>query len=161
VSEFDGTTWTTYSTADGLSDNNVHAIAIDAAWNKWFGTDSGVSELFLIPSLHINYPSGVSGSYFNIMGEGFPPKQSASVSVNGSALGNLSTSSSGTITFTLTTTNAEEGIYNVSLSLNPSLSARFTLDSSAPLRPLEGNYTAFDVPAGIATHEIFLPLVER
>ena len=37
VSKFDGTTWTTYTTADGLADNYVTAIAIDAQGNKWFG----------------------------------------------------------------------------------------------------------------------------
>ena len=45
VSKFDGTTWTTYTTADGLVDNNVTAIAIDAQGNKWFGTYNGVSKL--------------------------------------------------------------------------------------------------------------------
>ncbi len=38
VSKFDGTNWTTYTTADGLADNAVYAIAIDAQGNKWFGT---------------------------------------------------------------------------------------------------------------------------
>ena len=32
--------WTTYTTADGLASNYVHAIAIDAEGNKWFGTSS-------------------------------------------------------------------------------------------------------------------------
>jgi ligand-binding sensor domain-containing protein len=34
-------TWTTYTTADGLTSNNVTAIAIDSLCNKWFGTDGG------------------------------------------------------------------------------------------------------------------------
>jgi ligand-binding sensor domain-containing protein len=48
VSKFDGTTWTTYDTLDGLACNNVLAIAIDAEANKktalvnkWFGTYGG------------------------------------------------------------------------------------------------------------------------
>jgi ligand-binding sensor domain-containing protein len=44
VSEFDGQTWHTYTTADGLADNTVWAIATDQAGHKWFGTDGGVSE---------------------------------------------------------------------------------------------------------------------
>jgi ligand-binding sensor domain-containing protein len=48
VSEFDGAaragTWTTYTTADGLADNNVQAIAVDGAGHKWFGTYGGASE---------------------------------------------------------------------------------------------------------------------
>lgn len=45
VSKFDGTTWTTYTTANGLVSNNIKAIAIDTEGNKWFGTDSGISKL--------------------------------------------------------------------------------------------------------------------
>jgi ligand-binding sensor domain-containing protein len=45
VSKFDGINWATYNTADGLASNNVHAIAIDAEGNKWFGTwDGGVTK---------------------------------------------------------------------------------------------------------------------
>jgi ligand-binding sensor domain-containing protein len=44
VSKFDGTNWTTYTTADGLVSNHVNAIAIDAEGNKWFGTVRGVSK---------------------------------------------------------------------------------------------------------------------
>ena len=45
VSKFDGTTWTTYTTANGLASNTVRAIATDSAGNKWFSTDAGVSKL--------------------------------------------------------------------------------------------------------------------
>jgi len=44
VSKFDGTNWTTYNTIDGLADEMVNAIAIDAEGNKWFGTGGGVSK---------------------------------------------------------------------------------------------------------------------
>jgi len=37
-------TYAKYTTADGLADNWVNAIAIDGAGHKWFGTYSGVSE---------------------------------------------------------------------------------------------------------------------
>jgi ligand-binding sensor domain-containing protein len=46
ASEFDGNTWTTHTTADGLAYNDVHAIAIDGADHIWVGTSAGVSELF-------------------------------------------------------------------------------------------------------------------
>jgi ligand-binding sensor domain-containing protein len=37
--------WINYTTADGLADNTVNAIAIDADGNKWFATElGGVSE---------------------------------------------------------------------------------------------------------------------
>jgi len=34
----------TYTTADGLVDNRVNGIAIDAQGNVWFGTEGGVSR---------------------------------------------------------------------------------------------------------------------
>jgi ligand-binding sensor domain-containing protein len=45
VSKFDGNTWTSYTTADGLADNKVWSITIDHQGNKWFGTNNGVSKL--------------------------------------------------------------------------------------------------------------------
>jgi ligand-binding sensor domain-containing protein len=46
VSKFDGSHWTTYTSADGLAGNWVTSIAIDAQGNKWFGTygDGSVSK---------------------------------------------------------------------------------------------------------------------
>lgn len=41
VTRFDGANWTTFTTADGLADNEVSAITIDAQGNKWFGTYGG------------------------------------------------------------------------------------------------------------------------
>jgi len=44
VSKFDGETWTTYNTDDGLASNEVWAIASDGEGNLWFGTSRGVSK---------------------------------------------------------------------------------------------------------------------
>ena len=47
VSEFDGSVWTTYTTADGLASNYVEVIAIDGAGHMWFGhgwRGAGVSK---------------------------------------------------------------------------------------------------------------------
>jgi len=41
---FDGTTWTSYTTADGLADNRVRAIGA-CADALWFGTFSGLTQL--------------------------------------------------------------------------------------------------------------------
>jgi len=38
-------TWTTFTTADGLANNYVYAIAVDDGNRLWFGTGSGVSVL--------------------------------------------------------------------------------------------------------------------
>ena len=36
--------WRNYTTADGLANNTVNAIAIDGLGHKWFGTEGGVSK---------------------------------------------------------------------------------------------------------------------
>ena len=36
--------WTKYTTVDGLSNDNIHAIAIDSSDDIWVGTDYGVSK---------------------------------------------------------------------------------------------------------------------
>jgi hypothetical protein len=46
VSEFGGSSWTTCTTADGLADNVVWAIAIDGTDHRWFGTGGGASGFF-------------------------------------------------------------------------------------------------------------------
>lgn len=43
ASFFDGESWTTFSTADGLAGNTVQAIAVDSTGRTWFGTDRGLS----------------------------------------------------------------------------------------------------------------------
>lgn len=44
VSKFDGTNWTKYTTADGLSNNEVLSIAADTLNNIWIGTANGVTK---------------------------------------------------------------------------------------------------------------------
>jgi ligand-binding sensor domain-containing protein len=44
ASRFDGETWTTYTTADGLAHDQVNAIAIGPDGAVWFGTSGGVSR---------------------------------------------------------------------------------------------------------------------
>lgn len=43
VSKFDGQSWTSYSSADGLSGNIVYSSMIDLEGNYWFGTNRGLS----------------------------------------------------------------------------------------------------------------------
>ena len=43
VSKFDGISWSSYTSSNGLANNIVSSIAIDAQGNKWFGTSGGVS----------------------------------------------------------------------------------------------------------------------
>jgi len=45
VWKYNDTTWTNYTTKDGLASNHILSIAVDRDDNIWFGTLGGVSEL--------------------------------------------------------------------------------------------------------------------
>jgi ligand-binding sensor domain-containing protein len=47
-------TWATFTTADGLADNDVETIAVDGRGHLWFGTDGGVAELV---RYHVHLPA--------------------------------------------------------------------------------------------------------
>lgn len=114
------------------------------------------------PSLAINYPTGQPGSIFTLTGSDFPPGDTATVSVNGNVLGSVTTDSDGKLMFLLDTTNADEGFYGVTASVNPNAGTGMFLDADAPLRPQEDSGTVFDVPAGIALTEfLYLPVIYR
>ena len=55
VSRFDGSTWTSYSTADGLVHHQVRSLAADTAGHMWVGTAGGLSE-FVGPPLRVLLP---------------------------------------------------------------------------------------------------------
>jgi ligand-binding sensor domain-containing protein len=44
LSKFDGKTWTTYTTGNGLGGNFVHAVTLDRDGSIWVGTNGGVSR---------------------------------------------------------------------------------------------------------------------
>ena len=112
------------------------------------------------PTLTINYPSGAPGSYLNLTGDNYPPNQIATIYINNITLGTAQISDSGSFAFTLATEEASEGIYLVTVSVNPSATIKFTLDSDSDVRPLEGSYPILDVPADVAyIFESYLTLI--
>ncbi|MFA5873549.1 MAG: hypothetical protein WC832_06260, partial [Anaerolineales bacterium] len=159
-----GGNWSALNT--GLTNTDVYALAIDPTTPStlYAGTHGGgVFAIQQIPpaSLTINYSSGAPGSYFTIAGSYFPPDSTATITVNGNVLGTVPTDSSGSFTFLFETSQADEGYYSVTVSVNPSASTQFTLDAEADLHPQEGSGTVFVVPDGIAYHVIYLPLIVK
>ncbi|MBU0511338.1 MAG: calcium-binding protein [Chloroflexi bacterium] len=113
-------------------------------------------------SLHINYPNGAPGSYFTLTGHGFPASDTATISANGHELGSIPVDANGDFTFLFSTTNADEGIYMITASVNPSATTQLILDAAEPIRPQEGTGSIIDIPVGIAfTNQVFLPLLQR
>ena len=163
VSRFDGTAWTTYTTANsGLTDNIVRAIAVDNNGDKWFGTYDGGVSVLIEPHLKINHSVGKPNSYFTLTGSGYPTNSTATIIINGNTIGTIQTDNKGAFEFELSTDNADEGAYFVTVTVNPSVTVRFTLDSSSANTWPSGGGTSFDVPAGIAfTEFVYLPLIQR
>jgi Tol biopolymer transport system component len=112
--------------------------------------------------LTINYSDGAPGSYFTVTGSGFPANATATISVNGHELGTVPVDTMGGFTFLFSTANADEGIYMITASVNPSATTQLILDAAQPIRPQEGTGSIIDIPEGIAfTNQIFLPLLQR
>jgi hypothetical protein len=103
-----------------------------------------------------------AGQFFHLTGAGFPAHSSATVRVNNQPLGTVIIDGDGDLSLLLSTTNSDEGAYVVTISVNPSATAYFSLDIDAPVRPQEESGPIFDVPTGIAlTKSTFLPVIWR
>ncbi|MBE7531551.1 MAG: hypothetical protein HND44_24100 [Chloroflexi bacterium] len=115
-----------------------------------------------IPEVTLNYNTGAPGSFFEVAGAGFPANDSAAITVNNHVLGNIVTDGNGDLSFLLSTDNSDEGMYFVTVSVNPQATTHFSVDLDAPVRPQAGNGPVFAVPEGIALTEFsFLPVLHR
>jgi hypothetical protein len=163
-----------YSTANVISDNETWGNVTDlyhheeSLGNVWERNTCEWKDGSEIPectppnaTLVINYASGKPGSSFTLEGANFPVSSTATITVNGTALGAVPTDSFGDLIFLLNTDQADVGDYVVTATVNPSASSRFILDSSKPIRPQEGQGIIFNVPSGLITHMIYLPVVHK
>jgi hypothetical protein len=112
-------------------------------------------------ALTIDYASGKPGSFFTLSGANYPANSAAAITINGAALGSVPVDASGELLFLLDTSQADEGEYVVTASVNPSAAEKFVLDSSKLLRPQAGQGTIFNVPGGLVPHYLYLPHVFR
>lgn len=131
-----------------------------------FNTSGGIpgDVLESAVSLAPNYAVGKRGSIIEITVANFPPNSPAMLSVNNtSRLNALTTNATGGSVFFLDTTDASNGVYTVTLSVNPSASTVFTVTESAPLRSPEGSGTTFvlDGLGLMPLKLVYLPLILR
>jgi hypothetical protein len=163
-----------YSTENEVSDNETWGNSTDlyhfedSLENVWERNTCETKDGAEIPdcttpnaTLVINYTSGRPGSYFTVEGANFPFSSNASITANGNLLGSVPTDSFGDLLFLLNTEQADEGEYIITATVNQGSSARFVLDSSRLIRPQEGTGTIFNVPGGLVTHFVNLPLILR
>ncbi|MBU0511336.1 MAG: calcium-binding protein [Chloroflexi bacterium] len=131
---------------------------INGKWDVFVHNQEIESEA----NLTINFPDGAPGSYFTVTGIGFPANDTATINVNGHELETVPVDAIGGFSFIFSTTNADEGIYMITASVNPSATTQLILDAAEPIRPQEGTGSIIDIPEGIAfTNQIFLPLLQR
>ncbi|MBU0511337.1 MAG: calcium-binding protein [Chloroflexi bacterium] len=163
----DGTqgNWTSGSFGLDISADGRYVAFSSGATNLVPNDTSFAEDVYVHESeanLTINYPDGAPGSYFTVTGSRFPANATATISANGHELGTVLVDASGGFSFIFSTTNADEGIYMITASVNPSATTQLILDAAEPIRPQEGTGSIIDIPGGIAfTNQIFLPLLQR
>lgn len=87
------------------------------------------------PKLDVDENSGAPGSVFAFTGSDYPPLSNAAIYVNGRQVGSVLTNAGGTATFTIDTTGAALGMYNVTMEvdINASATENFELKSGEPV----------------------------
>ncbi len=157
---WDGTNWTNFSLSNPDSFHDIEMVSAKDGW--MIGNNSLLQYVVPEPKLTMNFTSGAPGSYFNVLGQYFPPNGTATITINGHALGTVPVDSTGSFAFTFTTASADEGVYFLTVSVNPSVTKQFVLDTTEPVRPPDSPADTFDVPAGIAfTEFVYLPTIVR
>jgi hypothetical protein len=111
--------------------------------------------------LEINHDSGQPGSFFAITGSNFSPNASATITANGTLLGNVPTDSNGNLAFIIDSTGAELGLYVILATTGESATTRFTLIPEGELWPQEGSGPILTLPPDIAGNPIYLPITNR
>jgi hypothetical protein len=160
ILHWDGNAWSEVTIANMAQLNDVVKVQETDGWIV--GNNNILRYVEYAPTLTMNFASGAPGSFFTVTGTGFPENNTAVISANGQELGSVSSDVDGAFMFLLSTADADEGLYFVTASVNPSATVSFTLDSDEPLRPQEGDGSIFNIPAGIAfTESIFLPIILR
>ncbi len=134
----------------------AHYAAFPDLAGRWDAFAAGLQ-----PEMAINHTAGAPGSYFNLAGTGFPPGETAFILVNEQLLGDLPVDASGAVSFTLTTDEADPGVYHVRVSVNPAAGVQFTLDENEPVQPREGDFPLVVVPDGLIMRYVYLPFVVR
>lgn len=117
------------------------------------------------PQLKLNYSDGQPGSSFLLTGTNFQPSSTVTLTVNAHPVSDtVPVDSLGGFNVALSTAGADPGVYLAAAAdFTTTLTARFVLTTTAPLRAAAGSYPTFTVPAGLGgvLKELYLPAVTR
>lgn len=113
----------------------------------------------VISTITVTPQVGRAGTIFTAQLSDFLPATSVAVSVNGQALGTVTTDSNGSATFGLDSANANDGRYYVKVNDGGTERTEvFVVDANAPL--VSGTPSPlFPIPAGVGYRGLYLPLV--
>ena len=110
----------------------------------------------------VDFTSGTPGSTFTVSGLYYPFNSQATIYINRVELGTFMTDDQGAFTLTLATPPAaEDGLYQVTVTVNPTATLVLRLDFSEPL------HTTDPLPINIvstvtdAWEFIYIPIVTR
>ncbi|MCP4289988.1 MAG: hypothetical protein GY792_37175, partial [Gammaproteobacteria bacterium] len=132
----DGTQGNEYSRVSSISPDGRYVAFGSDATNLISGDTNGWWDVFLhdrgpelVPTLTLNHLTGAPGSYFTLTGSGFNTNNTIVLTLNGATLGTTPTDGDGAFEVILSTGNADEGYYHLTVSGYPSAGASFTLDA--------------------------------
>lgn len=111
------------------------------------------------PVLDVNETAGAPGSVFYFTGSNYPPNSPATIYVNGSPVGMVTTDGSGAASFFVNTLGAAAGSYNVTMEANINASATQSIEL------VSGGMAVTPPPGSIGTtvfinNVLFLPIVQ-
>jgi hypothetical protein len=133
------------------------AIGLPAEGFSW----QRYANVYQPTTLEVNHASGQPGSFFAVTGMNFSPNASATITANGTLLGNVPTDSNGNLAFNIDSTGAEIGLYVILATTGESATTRFTLIPEGELWPQEGSGPILTLPPDIAGNPIYLPITNR
>jgi len=115
-------------------------------------------------TVNSNSTNGQPGSTFTLIGNGFAPKATLPVVVNGNTLSTtIESNASGGFIVYLTTDEVDAGSYEVRIGETGQVTTLFFIQPVSELRRAEGGGTTIALPAGSegALTTIYLPLLHR
>jgi hypothetical protein len=101
------------------------------------------------PVLDVNATTGAPGSVFYFTGSNYPPNSPATIYIDGSPVGMVTTDGSGAASFFVNTLGAAAGSYNVTMETNINASATQSVD-------LVAGGTAVTPPPGATGPTVFV-----
>ncbi len=160
ILRWDGAAW---KVVNSPTSSNLYGIAKVSPFDVWAVGAGGTILHYRQAHAAVNHSSGAAGSFFNLSAGGFPPNQTAVISVNGQVLQSTTTDAQGALSFTHSTAGIEDGMYFVYITVASTQTAvGFRIASAQPVWVQDGSYPVYAVPSGIGLiYSTYIPVGMR